>query len=40
MGQIPGNSAHFLYFCAKTPQQMEREWMKEEQKKTKQAKRK
>jgi hypothetical protein len=31
MGHIPAKSSRFLYFFAKTPQQMEREWMKEQQ---------
>jgi hypothetical protein len=40
MGHIPAKSSRFLYFFAKSPQQMEREWMKEQEKKTRQAKRK
>lgn len=40
MGHIPAKSSRFLYFFAKTPQQMEREWMKEQDKKTKEARRK
>lgn len=39
MGHIPAKSSRFLYFFAKTPQQMEREWTKEQQKKTKKAER-
>ena len=35
MGHIPAKSSRFLYFFAKTPQQMEREWMKEQEKKNK-----
>jgi hypothetical protein len=35
MGHIPAKSSRFLYFFAKTPQQMEREWMKEQAKKDK-----
>jgi len=35
MGHIPSKSSRFLYFFAKTPQQMEREWMKEQEKKAK-----
>jgi hypothetical protein len=33
MGHVPEKSSRFLYFFAKTPQAMEREWMKEQQKK-------
>ena len=33
MGHIPSKSSRFLYFFAKTPQQMEREYMKEQEKK-------
>jgi hypothetical protein len=40
MGHIPAKSSRFLYFFAKTPQQMEREWMKEQEKKNKEARRK
>src|SRR4029078_8781974 len=28
MGHVPAKSSRFLYFFAKTPQQMERAWMK------------
>ena len=35
MGHIPSKSSRFLYFFAKTPQQMEREWMKKEEAKNK-----
>lgn len=38
MGHVPAKSRRFLYFFAKTPQQMEREWMKEQDKKNKEAK--
>jgi len=34
MGHIPQKSSRFLYFFAKTPQQMERAWMKEQEKKS------
>jgi hypothetical protein len=40
MGHIPAKSSRFLYFFAKSPQQMEREWMKAQEKKTREAKRK
>jgi hypothetical protein len=39
MGHIPAKSSRFLYFFAKTPQQMEREWMKEQAQKNKKAQR-
>ncbi|HEX9100735.1 MAG TPA: hypothetical protein VF997_00960 [Polyangia bacterium] len=35
MGHIPAKSSRFLYFFAKSPQQMEREWMKEQEKQAK-----
>ncbi len=35
MGHLPAKSSRFLYFFAKTPQQMAREWMKEQEKKSK-----
>ena len=35
MGHVPAKSSRFLYFFAKSPQQMEREWMKEQEKKAK-----
>lgn len=38
MGHIPAKSSRFLYFFAKTPQQLEREWMKAQEKKNKQKK--
>ena len=38
MGHVPAKSSRFLYFFSKTPQQMEREWVKEQQAKQKAAK--
>ena len=35
MGHVPEKSSRFLYFFAKSPQQLEREWMKEQEKKEK-----
>jgi len=35
MGHIPSKSSRFLYFFAKSPQQLEREWMKAQEKKAK-----
>jgi hypothetical protein len=35
MGHVPAKSSRFLYFFAKSPRQMEREWMKEQQAKEK-----
>ena len=35
MGHIPAKSSRFLYFFAKSPQQLEREWMKAQEKKEK-----
>ncbi len=35
MGHIPAKSSRFLYFFAKSPQRMEREWMKEQEAKAK-----
>jgi hypothetical protein len=33
MGHVPEKSSRFLYFFAKSPQQMEREWLADERKK-------
>jgi hypothetical protein len=38
MGHVPAKSSRFLYFFSKSPQQMEREWMKAEEAKNKAAK--
>ncbi len=35
MGHVPSKSSRFLYFFAKTPQQLEREWIAAEEKKRK-----
>lgn len=35
MGHIPSKASRFLYFFAKSPQRMEREWMKQQEKKAK-----
>jgi hypothetical protein len=37
MGHVPAKSSRFLYFFGKSPQQIEREWMKAEQAKEKAA---
>ena len=35
MGHVPAKSTRFLYFFSKSPQQLEREWMKEQEAKEK-----